>query len=198
MLVRQVNKHGQPLPGEVRRRAVVSTWTRSCAQEWSELPMYNTRSRARPQGGFWKSSVVPMRMTAAAAQLQFRVTNGHGAFDPARHEQFYTCPHPGGFKLQGGQLRPFRQATDAPYMLVADLDGTMVETNNNEAESAMAEFCRYWEDNAVLRGGVLVYNTGRSLGQFTHLYADKRGKLALPDVLITAVGTKVWRRVCWQ
>lgn len=132
-----------------------------------------------------------MRMTAAAAQLQFRVTNGHGAFDPARHEHFYTCPHPGGFKLQGGQLRPFRQATDAPYMLVADLDGTMVESNNHEAEGAMAEFCRYWEDSAVLRGGVLVYNTGRSLGQFTHLYADKRGKLALPDVLITAVGTKV-------
>jgi hypothetical protein len=75
-------------------------------------------------------------------------------------------------------------------MLVADLDGTMVD-NNEEADSAMWEFCRYWEENAVLRGGILVYNTGRSLGQFTHLYGSKGGRLALPDVLVTAVGTKV-------
>ncbi len=155
--------------------------------------MYHTRSRARPKGGYWKSSVVPMRTSpdGSTSQLQFRMTNGHNAFDPSHHEHFYTCPYPGGFKLQSGQMRPFRQATDAPFMLVADLDGTMVENNNNEAESAMWEFCRYWEENAVLRGGVLVYNTGRSLGQFTHLYADKGGRLALPDVLITAVGTKV-------
>ena len=36
-----------------------------------------------------------------------------------------------------------------------------------------------------------VYNTGRSLGQFVSLLTEKAGKLALPDVLITAVGTKV-------
>ena len=36
-----------------------------------------------------------------------------------------------------------------------------------------------------------VYNTGRSLGQFVSLLEEKAGKLALPDVLITAVGTKV-------
>ena len=36
-----------------------------------------------------------------------------------------------------------------------------------------------------------VYNTGRSLGQFISLLTEKAGKLALPDVLITAVGTKV-------
>lgn len=36
-----------------------------------------------------------------------------------------------------------------------------------------------------------VYNTGRSLGQFVSLMEEKAGGLALPDVLITAVGTKV-------
>ena len=35
-----------------------------------------------------------------------------------------------------------------------------------------------------------VYNTGRSLGQFVSLMEEKAGGLALPNVLITAVGTK--------
>ncbi len=60
-----------------------------------------------------------------------------------------------------------------------------------EADAATLEFCTYWEDNAALSGGVLVYNTGRSLGQFLGLWQSKAGALALPDVLITAVGTKV-------
>ena len=60
-----------------------------------------------------------------------------------------------------------------------------------EADAATLEFCAYWEDNAALSGGVLVYNTGRSLGQFLGLWQSKAGALALPDVLITAVGTKV-------
>ena len=59
-----------------------------------------------------------------------------------------------------------------------------------EADSGTAAFCAYWEDSAALTGSVLVYNTGRSLGQFTGLWASKGGTLALPDVLITAVGTK--------
>ena len=43
-----------------------------------------------------------------------------------------------------------------------------------------------------------VYNTGRSLGQFVSLLTEKAGKLALPDVLITAVGTKVLAVHCCQ
>ena len=155
VLVRQVNKHGQPLPGEVRCGLDDDAWTycpHTAVQEWRELPMYNTRSRARPQGGFWKSSVVPMRMTAAAAQLQFRITNGHGAFDPARHEQFYTCPHPGGFKLQGGQMRPFRQATDARrehwnsagHCLKGD-EGKTLHLAAHYQEVRLCQDCRYVE-----------------------------------------------------
>ena len=59
-----------------------------------------------------------------------------------------------------------------------------------DADAATRRFCSYWEDTAALAGSVLVYNTGRSLGQFTGLWAEKGGALALPDVLITAVGTK--------
>ena len=63
--------------------------------------------------------------------------------------------------------------------------------NGHEADAMTRSFTQYWEDNAVLRNSVLVYNTGRSLGQFTSLYQEKAGALALPNVLITAVGTKV-------
>ena len=50
---------------------------------------------------------------------------------------------------------------------------------------------QYWEENSALSGCVLVYNTGRSLGSFVSLFQEKAGALALPDILITAVGTKV-------
>ncbi len=73
---------------------------------------------------------------------------------------------------------------------VSDLDGTMVG-NGHEADAMTHNFKQYWEDNGALRNSVLVYNTGRSLGQFTSLYQEKAGALALPNVLITAVGTKV-------
>ena len=76
-------------------------------------------------------------------------------------------------------------------MQVSDLDGTMVG-NGPEADSMTSDFTSFWENNAVLRNSVLVYNTGRSLGQFTSLYQEKAGMLALPNVLITAVGTKVF------
>ena len=49
---------------------------------------------------------------------------------------------------------------------------------------------QYWEDHAALCGSVLVFNTGRSLGQIRALLDEKR-MLAVPDALITAVGTKV-------
>lgn len=53
------------------------------------------------------------------------------------------------------------------------------------------EFQHYWESSAALARSVLVYNTGRSKGQLIWLLKEKP-MLAVPDVLITAVGTKVW------
>ena len=31
----------------------------------------------------------------------------------------YLCPHPGGYRIQNGQLRPFPQAAAGPIMLVS-------------------------------------------------------------------------------
>lgn len=67
-------------------------------------------------------------------------------------------------------------------------------------DSATAEFKSWWEDAGVVRGGLLVYNTGRSLQSFQQLLADKGHCLARPDVLISAVGTKVGLfcvQLCW-
>jgi hypothetical protein len=87
-------------------------------------------------------------------------------------------------------VQPFARIDAALIMQVSDLDGTMVG-ETEEADAATREFCTYWEENAALSGGILVYNTGRSLGQFKSLWVSKKGDLPLPDVLITAVGTKV-------
>lgn len=90
-------------------------------------------------------------------------------------------------------INPIRiKGSPARALQVSDLDGTMVG-DSAWADEATREFSTYWEHNAALCGGVLVYNTGRSLGQFTKLLEEKSGTLAVPNALITAVGTKVSR-----
>lgn len=37
----------------------------------------------------------------------------------------YVCPHPGGYKVQHGQLRPFPQAAAGPIMLVSATNAVM-------------------------------------------------------------------------
>ncbi|KAL4457961.1 hypothetical protein ABPG75_012826 [Micractinium tetrahymenae] len=134
--------------------------------------------------------------SASYRPIEFFISSSDG-----RHEDrpwggsTYRCQHPGGYKLRSGGLRPFPQATRPPMMLVSDLDGTMVG-EGEEADACTREFATYWEENAALAGGVLVYNTGRSLGQFQGLLEYKAGALPVPDVLITAVGTKIWRLDC--
>ena len=82
-------------------------------------------------------------------------------------------------------------------MQVSDLDGTMVG-DGPEADGATQAFCDYWENTAALAGGILVYNTGRSLGQFQELMQAKADGLAMPNALITAVGTKVGHMPRWS
>jgi len=92
-----------------------------------------------------------------------------------------------------GQLKPFPRGGEPRTMLVADIDGTMVgEMNATDPFESTRRFGEYWESNAALVGSLLVYNTGRSLGQFVHLIDKSEGSLPVPDVVITAVGTKIW------
>ena len=76
-------------------------------------------------------------------------------------------------------------------MIVSDLDGTMVGD-----DAATAAFTAAWtEEGAFPPGSALVYSTGRSLESFAALVAEKGDVMAVPDALICAVGTKVYKRV---
>ena len=53
-------------------------------------------------------------------------------------------------------------------------------------------FAAYWAGVAAGTGSRLVYSTGRALDSFLDLAAEKGDMLPRPDVLICAVGTKVY------
>ena len=83
------------------------------------------------------------------------------------------------------------RASADPVMIVSDLDGTMVGD-----DAATAAFTAAWtEEGAFPPGSALVYSTGRSLESFAALIAEKGDVMAVPDALICAVGTKVYKRV---
>lgn len=108
----------------------------------------------------------------------------------------YQLRWPGGWKLQRGTITKFPCVTKPPVLLCADIDGTMVNEHSDKKEqfwmdARTKEFQEYWESNAALARSVLVFNTGRSKGQLIWLLKEKP-MLAVPDVLITAVGTKIW------
>lgn len=60
--------------------------------------------------------LIPVLSNSAVAAL----TNAwYMQIDKPVGAEAYTCPHVGGYKLQGGQLLPFPQATAGPIMLVS-------------------------------------------------------------------------------
>eukprot|EP00210_Caulerpa_lentillifera_P006877 g6574.t1 len=167
--------------------------------DWTELSLCDTSSRAQFFGVNWKVAIV-VRDTLADfdspnwhdAILEFYAVSKDGNEDHPRNHPYYICPVVGGYKLQNGVLKPFSKAVEGPVMLVSDIDGTMVNDEGPDPDSAMKEFAYYWENNASLCNSLLVYNTGRSMGQFTYLLNQKAGFLSLPDAVITAVGTKIF------
>jgi hydroxymethylpyrimidine pyrophosphatase-like HAD family hydrolase len=92
------------------------------------------------------------------------------------------------FTLRSGALSPVPQ-TPPGVLLVSDLDGTMIGKHDQET----ARLKRWWEREQVPRGGVLCFSSGRSLASIRRLLdEDKRGVLAHPDVVVGAVGTRVY------
>ena len=76
-------------------------------------------------------------------------------------------------------------------MQVSDVDGTMIDEDDFSVQCAK-DFRQYWENSATLCSSILVYNTGRSIGQLTGLLEYRQGSMTVPDAIITAVGTKVF------
>jgi len=177
--VRGLDKEGKPL-----------------TEEWKKVNLHDTDSRGHlgATGRRWKVAKIAASGENAPAALEFYPISAEGIEDRpfgGGTESTYICPRPGGFKLQSGKIRPFMRASKPPVMLVSDLDGTLVG-DGIHADQKTSDFGAYWEDNAALVGSVLVYNTGRSLGQFQGLLEAKGGALPVPDALITAVGTKIF------
>lgn len=103
----------------------------------------------------------------------------------------YAINEAGVFALNQGTLQ--KSSGDA-VLLVSDLDDTMIGD-----DAATAEFRDYWESEALTRGSLLVYNTGRAVDKFQELCQQKQHCLAMPDVLMSSVGTKVynWQNGSW-
>ena len=97
----------------------------------------------------------------------------------------------GVFALSKGCLQ---KSSGEAVLLVSDLDDTMIGD-----DAATAEFRDYWESEALTRGSLLVYNTGRAVDKFQELCQEKQHCLAMPDVLMSSVGTKVynWQNGIW-
>ncbi|KAG2492426.1 hypothetical protein HYH03_009369 [Edaphochlamys debaryana] len=164
------------------------------SRDWQRLSMVNAPSRGNSLGVWKMATIVP---TDPEETLEFVMTNG-GAGAALKEDRpgvgpHYTAPFPGSFKLVKGMLRPFLRGAESRIMLVSDIDGTMIgDMSSPDAFSSSERFTDYWENSASLAGSLLVYNTGRSLGQFVDLMKKCDGKVAIPDVVVTAVGTKVW------
>lgn len=136
-------------------------------------------------GGRWKSACVDVGNSSRKPLLQFVMTDGKGQYDKAVQDRNYQVDRPGAYTLEHGMLQ--KQTVGDPILLVSDLDGTMV--GDDEGTTAFRDL---WQMKGVLQGSVLVYSTGRTLPQFQQLLAEKDGVLLCPDVLISAVGTKIY------
>lgn len=145
---------------------------------WSTAPLEPAAVSAGPH---WKRLRVP-----TTSPLELVITDGDGQWDKAPGDQNYVIPGPGRYRLSGGALHP---VTAPPVLVVTDLDDTLI--GDDEATAAFAE---WWRHEGAPAGGRLVFNTGRALDLFLALLEEKEHVMPEPDLLISSVGTKIYRK----
>ncbi|GMH38515.1 hypothetical protein BSKO_06399 [Bryopsis sp. KO-2023] len=152
----------------------------ACGGDWRDLPLTRIGS-----GHHWcKAKVEVQGNDNGSPLLEFVMTNNEGEWDKPLAGGNYEIRKPGRFIVKHGDIE---DVIGKPVMVVSDLDGTMV--GDDEATKA---FKNFWQKQAVVRGSVLVYSTGRSLQSFQELLREKRHCLNVPDVLVSSVGTKIY------
>jgi len=77
----------------------------------------------------------------------------------------------------------------APFLLVSDIDDTLVGHGKPGADAALASFADLWTKLRA-EGCVLVYNTGRSFDSFEQLSTEVP-LLPQPDIFVGSVGTQM-------
>eukprot|EP00878_Enallax_costatus_P027127 GHUV01029177.1.p1 GENE.GHUV01029177.1~~GHUV01029177.1.p1 ORF type:complete len:269 (+),score=87.22 GHUV01029177.1:281-1087(+) len=79
-----------------------------------------------------------------------------------------------------------------------DLDGTLIEDQAEQndwlrhKDDMTYQLAQHFAQYLAPAGGLIVYNTGRSIGMVEGLLAKKSGIMPWPAAIITAVGTKVF------
>jgi sucrose-6F-phosphate phosphohydrolase len=133
------------------------------------------------------------RLPAAVDQttLELVITDGQGAWDKAPGDQNYKIQSPGRYRMEFGQLHP---VTSPPVLVVTDLDDTLIGSSSHDDEATL-KFTQWWQSYGVPAGGRLVYNTGRALNLFHQLLEEKAHCMPEPDLLISSVGTKIYKKV---
>ncbi|KAL3162887.1 hypothetical protein ABBQ32_009336 [Trebouxia sp. C0010 RCD-2024] len=153
-------------------------------------------AQVNSSNGKW--CVARMQLNSVAIQtkvdqplVEFVVHNGAGVYDKPQTGGNYEISEAGVFALRDGSLH---KSSGEAVLLVSDLDDTMIGD-----DTATAEFRDYWESEALTRGSLLVYNTGRAVDKFQELCQQKQHCLAMPDMLMSSVGTKVynWQNGSW-
>lgn len=151
-----------------------------CGGSWRDLPFTKIGS-----GQQWcRANVEVQGNDNGSPLLEFVMTNNEGEWDKPTTGGNYEIRKPGRFIVRHGDIE---DVIGKPVMVVSDLDGTMV--GDDEATKA---FRNFWQKQAVVRGSVLVYSTGRSLQSFQALLREKNHCLNVPDVLVSSVGTKIY------
>jgi sucrose-6F-phosphate phosphohydrolase len=155
--------------------------------EWQTQPM---QRHVTSSGGDWAHFSLDHESEVDQSTLELVITNGQGAWDKAPNDLNYSIQSPGRYRLQFGQLQP---VTTPPVMLVTDLDDTLIG-KDHQADDATLRFTQWWRSHGVPAGGRLVYNTGRALDLFLSLLDEKAHCIAEPDLLISSVGTKIYKK----
>lgn len=125
-------------------------------------------------------------LTGDVPVLEMVLTDGNGIWDKAPGDQNYLIFSPGQYRLSHGSLD---EVSSPAVLVVSDLDDTMVGD-----DEATAKFTEWWRSVGVPAGGRLIYNTGRALDLFEKLIEEKKDCLAEPDLLISSVGTKIYKK----
>jgi sucrose-6F-phosphate phosphohydrolase len=149
--------------------------------EWKTQPMQRHIASAGPDWAHFS-----LEDQADQAEVELVITDGQGAWDKAPGDQNYKIQAPGRYRLEHGQLQPVENPS---VLIITDLDDTLIGD-----DEATLKFTNWWRSHGVPAGGRLVYNTGRALDLFLQLLDEKAHCLPEPDVLISSVGTKIYRK----